>query len=609
MAQGIVAKIINIKHGSQGRSGSAQIGSSIEYITNSEKCDLKMELNDFSQVGREVNYVTNDVKTLNGLYIGCRQISDINHAVDEMMQVKEFYGKVSGRVAMHGIISLDAEESGIENAGKLMMLADDLMKEIFPEHQVVYAVHANTDNLHVHFVVNTVGLDGRKIHMDQDFMKVKFQPTINRLAVKYGFTPNEQWKKEKEEEKLSIAERKIGLRALIDEAIEKSNDFDTFIDCLRKEGVSVNVGKYLSLKSMDMVKAMRSYQLGSNYTIDAVKERLKTKMDPFESRMAGTYAANIERKELISFVPNVVKKYNEMTDEEKKKAIHMLRMGRNPWMIKIQGNWQMRRASEELTRLAAVSDMIAFFSPSNNPVEAMEEIVNRQKLISAEIKEIREILKRYKPQIDLYEQSKIYMKKAYLYEFANMEEYQEDYLKYKELADRILQGYGKTIDEVAEFAENERAQLLYAQAQRNELSAQYKAIKEHVMKSQVLGNKETVNLFTAIGHSEAKNEAYLYGTLRTRVVYLSSEDSDGLYLKVMTLPAQIDGKNTVVTEVTVFNEDGKELHSFSSKDISTKEFNEEIKELRDQYGFKKCIIHKEESEIKKVHEESRKMSR
>ena len=609
MAKGIVVKILNVKHGSQGRSGSAQIGSSIEYITNSEKCDMKMERNNFSQVGREVNYAINDVKTLNGLYIGCRQISDIDHAVDEMMQVKEFYEKVSGRVAMHVMISLDAEESGIENAGKLMMLADDLMKEIFPEHQVVYAVHTNTDNLHVHLVVNTVGLDGRKIHMDQDFMKLRFQPAINRLAVKYGFTPNEQWEKEKKEERLTIAERKIELRALIDKAIEKSNDFDTFIECLRKEGVSVNVGKFLSLKSINMVKAMRTYQLGSNYTIDAIKERIKTKLDPFETKKAGTYAADVEKRELISFVPNVVKKYNEMTEEEKKKAIHMLRLGRNPWMIKIQGNWQMRKASEELTRLAAVTDMVSFYSPSNHPVEAMNEIVDRQKLISGEIKEIREILKKYKPQIDLYEQSKQYMKKAYLYEFANRKEYQEDYQKYKELAERILKGYGKTIDELAEFVEDERAQLMYAQAQRKELSAQYKAIKEYVRKAQVLGEKDDVNLFTAIGHSEAKNEAYLYGTLRTRVVYLSSEESNGIYLKVMTLPAQIDGKNTVVTEVTVLNEEGKALWSFASDKKSTKEFNEEIKKLRDQYGFKKCLIHKEESEVKMIHEESRKMSR
>ena len=155
MPKGIVAKIINIKRGSQGRSGSVQIGDSIGYITNSEKCDMKMDQIDMGQVSREVSYVLNDLKTLDGLYIGCRQVSDVSKAVDEMMQVKEFYQKTDGRVAMHGIISLDSEESQIENAGKLMLMVDDLMQELFAEHQVVYAVHTNTDNLHIHFIVNT----------------------------------------------------------------------------------------------------------------------------------------------------------------------------------------------------------------------------------------------------------------------------------------------------------------------------------------------------------------------------------------------------------------------------------------------------------------------
>ena len=64
---GIIAKIWNIKAGSQGRSGGAQINSSIDYITNSEKCDGHLPLEGALQAGREVSYVTNDIKTLEGL--------------------------------------------------------------------------------------------------------------------------------------------------------------------------------------------------------------------------------------------------------------------------------------------------------------------------------------------------------------------------------------------------------------------------------------------------------------------------------------------------------------------------------------------------------------
>ncbi|MBR1643446.1 MAG: relaxase/mobilization nuclease domain-containing protein, partial [Butyrivibrio sp.] len=169
MAKGIVAKIWNIKDGSKGRGAGAQISDSIDYITNSEKCDETLGGSQ-AQIGRELTYVTNDVKTLEGLYVGCRNISDIKNATNEMMQVKEFHGKLGGRVALHGIISLDAAESDKRNAGKLMMLLNDLLEEIFPNNQAVYAVHTNTENLHIHFILNTVGLGGKKIHMDKSFM-------------------------------------------------------------------------------------------------------------------------------------------------------------------------------------------------------------------------------------------------------------------------------------------------------------------------------------------------------------------------------------------------------------------------------------------------------
>lgn len=188
--EGIVAKIWNIKEGTMGRGAAVQITDSISYITNSEKCDGVIVNDDFMQVGREVSYVINDIKTLQGLYVGGRHISDIQNATNEMMQVKEFHNKLGGRVALHGIVSLPVGESGKENAGKLMMLADDLLEEIFPDHQAIYAVHTNTENLHVHFVVNTVALNGRKIHMDHNFMSKVFDPYLNKLARQYGFSPN-----------------------------------------------------------------------------------------------------------------------------------------------------------------------------------------------------------------------------------------------------------------------------------------------------------------------------------------------------------------------------------------------------------------------------------
>ena len=187
MSQGIVVKIWNVKAGSNSRSASKQISDSIAYIENPEKLGRPLQLGNETQLGNELKYVMNELKTVEGLYVGCRHISDIKNATEEMMQVKRFFGKLDGRVATHGVISLDATESDSKNAGKLMLLLSDVMKDVFPDNQVVYAVHTNTENLHIHFIINTVGLNGVKIHMDKKFMREVLEPAVNKYAEKYTF--------------------------------------------------------------------------------------------------------------------------------------------------------------------------------------------------------------------------------------------------------------------------------------------------------------------------------------------------------------------------------------------------------------------------------------
>ncbi|SDB01985.1 relaxase/mobilization nuclease domain-containing protein [Eubacterium oxidoreducens] len=610
MGSGIIAKIKHIKDGSMNRSGVKNMSTSLAYIMNKEKCDMKLSNITEGQVVREVNYVLNDIKTVEGLYIGCRQISDIKFAVEEMMQVKEFYGKTGGRVALHLIISLNEEESGIENAGNLMNLADDLMNELLPENQAVYAVHTNTDNLHIHVLVNTVGLDGRKIHMDNDYLTLKLHPAVNKLARRYGFTPNIEWERELEAEKLSIVERKIKLRNLIDHAIENSTDLDMCVHYLRESGCVVNIGQYMSLRTAEMSKAMRSYNLGNNYTLDAIKERISNRLEPFELAEVKNHVSTITGRDVVSYTPNVIKKYKDMTEKEKREAIHMLKLGRNPWLTKIHGNFAMRQASEEMARLSLVHEIVTTYSTTNNPEAAKREIVERKKELGTEIKSVKKLLSKYKPQIAIYKEMQLITKKAYLYEFADLKEYQLEYERYQELEKRLEDGYGKTIAEVAEYAEDLNNQLIYAQAQVKELSNQYKAILSFQGRGNEVERNDEINLFTAIGHSEAKNEAFLYNLLKTRQVYLTSKDNKECYIRVLTLPAVINGRNSVSTTVTVMSKEGVEIEEFSSEEMTAKEFNQRIKDIRRDYGVRSCIVNDNENAAKnELNKESKKKVR
>lgn len=590
MAQGIVVKVWNVKAGSGTRSASAQISDSIEYIDNPEKTGVPLDLGNVNQIGNEITYVVNDMKTASGLYVGGRHISDIKHATEEMMQVKEFFGKMDGRVATHGIISLDASESDPRNAGKLMQLLNDLMESIFPEHQVVYAVHTNTENLHIHFIINTVGLDGKKIHMDKKFMREVMEPTVNTLAENYGFTPNETWKKEKKKDPMPIASRKILLREMIDIAIEQTDEFDAFIAFLRDQGIIVNVGKNITVQTEEMPFAMRTGQLGENYSIRAIRRRLEEKYNPFKDVKAGDYYANILPEAMANITPIKMKAYKDMSLDEKRKAVHLISLGRNPWNEARIDNWQMKRMADELKNVGYVYKLVHHYSKgTDNATTAMDAIVDARKAISAEKKEVRSLMKEYKVITGIYQEMKQHMVRAFLYDRYGKSEYEADFIKYCELGKRLEQGYGKSVEEVADLVFELNAKLQYLKAQDKELSSQYLAIKRYVENGKLKGVCDDYSFFHAIGHSQAVYEARKYGICASDIKFIQAENCD-VTIRVMTRPAVKDGRPSVESEVTVIDKDGRTIKEFSSEKMTEKEFNQCIYEVQSEYGIKKCNV-------------------
>ncbi len=585
MAKGIVVKIWNIKEGSMGRGAGVQIKDSIGYITDEDKCDV--HLSSQNQVGRELTYIANDVKTLKGVYIGTKNISDVKTAPQEMMQVKLFFGKTGGRVALHGIISLDEEESDKKNAGKLMMLASDMLDEIFPDHQAVYAVHTNTENLHVHFVVNTVGLLGKKIHMDKSFMKECMEPCINRLSEKYGFSPNAEWKKEKKADLTPYAQRVIELRSAIDEAIERSDTYEQFLRDLKSQGIAAQSGKHLSLKKEGMTRAIRSHRLGSRYTVDAIKNRILTKKEEMIKGIVSDVADKTVIPAGVYFRTDPLKKYRDMTKEEKRSAVEKLRAGKNPWKERRRQNWQMERMADEFAKTSQIYELIKTFSKEDpSAASAMANIINLQRKLSEEKKEIKRRLKDYEPIIKLYEQARIYEAKAYLYEMEDQEDFKEDYEAYKRICTRLRDGYNKSMEEVAEYLDDQKLQILYAEAQQKELSCAYKTIKRFSEGDQK--EKDSyMGLFEAVGFSKARSYATLYSVFESSIKYIAA-DGTGCFIRAVIIPEEAGGQKTERADITVFDEKGNEKETFSSRDLSIKEFNQKLFELKGELGLYQC---------------------
>ena len=498
---------------------------------------------------------------------------------------------MGGRVALHGIVSLPVGESGKENAGKLMMLADDLLEEIFPDHQAIYAVHTNTENLHVHFVVNTVALNGRKIHMDHNFMRKVFDPYLNKLARQYGFSPNIAWEEEKEPDEIKFSDRVIKLRQIVDTAIEWSDDFDSFLHNLRSQGIQVNCGKYLSLRMDGMPRAIRSFRLGSRYTIDAIRDRLLGKREELIRSEVGDhiFAGGSPAQIYVKTTP--LKKYADMDAEEKKEAIRMLKLGRNPWREQYKSNWQLQRIAEEFHRTANIYELIRTYAPDTGNVnDALRNIIRKQKEIAEEKKVVKTKLRDYKPIIDLYKEAVKHEKRAYLYEFAGCDEYLSDYLEYKMLVDRLEKGYSKTINEVAEYVEEEENQILYAKAQAKELSSAYHTILRFAQNELRQQETEYMSLYEAVGYAKARTAAVHQGVFESSIKYIAADSVDDGYIRVVILPDIVGGTRTVTATVSVYGKNGELKKEFSSKEANVKEFNQNISELKADMGFYRCHI-------------------
>ena len=93
-------------------------------------------------------------------------------AAEQFRIVQRYYKKQTGKRVHHMIISF---EEGIDDLYAMDSLAKIIVYDILREYQSVYAIHEDTDNLHIHIVWNAVNfLNGRKWHISKsEFSKLK----------------------------------------------------------------------------------------------------------------------------------------------------------------------------------------------------------------------------------------------------------------------------------------------------------------------------------------------------------------------------------------------------------------------------------------------------
>ena len=175
-----------------------------------------------------IDYARNSDKTEKEYFvtgINC----DSDSAYEEMQDTKRYYNKKDKILAFHAYQSFAEGEVTPELAHQIgVQLANEMWGDRF---QVVVTTHLNTDNLHNHFVLNSVSfLDGKRFcNTKKDYAIMR--KTSDGLCEEYGLNVLSQ--EEKYNKYATSSLYKELMKDSIDYAIANAKDYNEFIKILQ----------------------------------------------------------------------------------------------------------------------------------------------------------------------------------------------------------------------------------------------------------------------------------------------------------------------------------------------------------------------------------------
>ena len=252
----------------------------IDYATDEEKTKNENEKGNFDSIEKLLTYATNPDKTEKLFYTTGINYK-VDNAVKEMQFVKRLYGKEKGILAFHGYQSFKEGEVPPEIAHEIgVRLAEEMWGDRF---QVVVSTHLNTDNIHNHFVINSVSFkDGYKYYSNLSNTAL-LRKTSDEICEEYELSVLEEktcksginfenfYKKSmKESEYYKFAKEDI------DYAIEHSWTYQEFIKKLKDMGYEVyfrankiSVRRYPYKRNIRIERAF-----GEEYSIENIKNKI-----------------------------------------------------------------------------------------------------------------------------------------------------------------------------------------------------------------------------------------------------------------------------------------------------------------------------------------------
>ena len=249
----------------------------IDYANNPDKTTAKEYLDE--DLYAAIRYVENDDKTDQTMFVSGINCSKHN-AYNEMIAVKRRFGERGKNIAYHEYQSFASGEVTPDEAHQIGM---ETARQMWgARYQVVVTTHLNTDNIHNHFVINSVSfVDGKKFRNGiGDRLELRKISDAICAARNKSVTKSHKFYSNKKEYWIQnsgkLTHRDM-LRRDVDEAIANSGSFKEIEFCMKNLGYRFERDFYYDHPSViadGWKRAVRISGLGEKYSREAMRQRL-----------------------------------------------------------------------------------------------------------------------------------------------------------------------------------------------------------------------------------------------------------------------------------------------------------------------------------------------
>ncbi len=267
----------------------------LDYADNPKKTAFSSPDTDLA---RALEYTADRGKTGELLFVhGINTLPE--NAYEDMMATKRRFGKLSGNVAYHGYQSFQVGEVTPEEAHQIGL--ETARRMWGRDYEVLVTTHLNTDNLHNHFVVNSVSFrDGKKfLNKKSDHIRFREisdeicasrQKSVLRNTSLYEGKSKAYWA-----EKGGQPTHREILKKDVQEALRTALNLNVFEANLKKMGYTMvrsREYRHISVKAPGWKRAVRLDKLG--FTNDYLQQKLDDNLE--DTKVYWEYRAEQDRK-------------------------------------------------------------------------------------------------------------------------------------------------------------------------------------------------------------------------------------------------------------------------------------------------------------------------